>query len=288
MSIMSEERLGQEPEEKSWLEKIADVFSGEPKSRDDLHDLLVEAEHNEIIDRDALKIMEGALHVGDMQVREIMVARAQMEVIKADEPLQNILPIIIETAHSRYPVIGESADEVLGILLTKDLLPHILQGTDHFDIKAVLRPTVFVPESKRLNVLLREFRESRNHMALVIDEYGGVAGLVTIEDVLEEIVGDIEDEYDVEEEGNIKRVSETDFLVKALTPIEDFNETLQADLSDDEVDTIGGLLLRKLGHLPQRGEVVAIGRFQFKVMQADKRQVHMLRVTPLHYHDETG
>ena len=285
---MSEDRVGQEHEEKSWLEKIADVFSGEPKSRDDLHDLLVEAEHNEIIDRDALKIMEGALHVGDMQVREIMVARAQMEVIQADEPLQNILPIIIESAHSRYPVIGEGTDDVLGILLSKDLLPQVLKGTDHFDIKKLLRPAVFVPESKRLNVLLREFRENRNHMAIVIDEYGGVAGLVTIEDVLEEIVGDIEDEYDVEEVGNIKRVSDTDFVVKALTPIEDFNETLNAELSDDEVDTIGGLVLRKLGHLPQRGEVTAIDRFQFKIMHADNRQIHLLRVSPLHFHDETG
>lgn len=285
---MSEDRFSQEPEEKSWLEKIADVFSGEPKSRDDLRDLLTEAERNEIIDRDALKIMEGALHVGDMQVREIMVARAQMEVIKAEEPLQNILPIIIESAHSRYPVIGESVDDVLGILLSKDLLPQVLKGTDHFDIKKLLRPAVFVPESKRLNVLLREFRENRNHMAIVIDEYGGVAGLVTIEDVLEEIVGDIEDEYDIEEDGNIKRVSETDFLVKALTPIEDFNETLQAELNDDEVDTIGGLVLRKLGHLPQRGEITAIDRFQFKVVNADNRQIHLLRVSPLHYRDETG
>ncbi|HET8710624.1 MAG TPA: transporter associated domain-containing protein [Spongiibacteraceae bacterium] len=285
---MAEDRISQEPEEKSWLEKIADVFSGEPKSRDDLHDLLVEAEHNEIIDRDALKIMEGALHVGDMQVREIMVASAQMEVIKADEPLQNILPIIINSAHSRYPVIGESKDEVLGILLSKDLLPHVLKGTDEFDIKKLMRPAVCVPESKRLNVLLREFRENRNHMAIVIDEYGGVAGLVTIEDVLEEIVGDIEDEYDVEEEGNIRRISDTDFLVKALTPIEDFNDELNADLSDDEVDTIGGLLLRKLGHLPQRGEIAAIDRFQFKVMNADKRQIHLLRVTQLPYRDETG
>lgn len=288
MSIMSEDRLGQDAEEKSWLEKIADVFSGEPKSRDDLHDLLVEAERNEIIDRDALKIMEGALHVGDMQVREIMVARSQMEVIESDESLHDVLPRIIKTAHSRYPVIGEGSDDVLGILLTKDLMPHILKGTADFDIKKILRPAVFIPESKRLNVLLREFRENRNHMAIVIDEYGGVAGLVTIEDVLEEIVGDIEDEYDVEDENNIKRVSDTDYIVKALTPIEDFNETLNANLDDDEVDTIGGLLLRKLGHLPQRGEITAIDRFQFKVMNADKRQIHLLRVSPLHFDDKTG
>ncbi|MDB6063785.1 MAG: magnesium/cobalt efflux protein [Verrucomicrobiaceae bacterium] len=286
---MSDEKTGQESEEKSWFEKIADVFSGEPKSRDDLHEILDEAEHNEIIDRDALKIMEGALHVGDMQVREVMVARAQMEVIKADEPLGKILPGIIATAHSRYPVIGESVDEVLGILLTKDLLPQILkEDRDSFDIKTLLRPSVFVPESKRLNVLLREFRENRNHMAIVIDEYGGVAGLVTIEDVLEEIVGNIEDEYDIEVDTNIRQVSDTDFIVKALTPIEDFNEQFNSDLSDGEVDTIGGFILRKLGHLPQRGELAAFNGYQFKVVNADKRQIHLLRVSPLHYDDETG
>ena len=286
---MSEEKTGHDNEEKSWLEKIADVFSGEPKSRDDLHEILDEAEHNEIIDRDALKIMEGALHVGDMQVREVMVARAQMEVIKSDEPLAKILPAIISTAHSRYPVIGEGIDEVLGILLTKDLLPQILrEDSDNFDIKSLLRPAVFVPESKRLNVLLREFRENRNHMAIVIDEYGGVAGLVTIEDVLEEIVGNIEDEYDIEVDTNIRAVSDSDFVVKALTPIDDFNEHFHCELSDDEVDTIGGLILRKLGHLPQRGEVTAIKGFQFKVVNADRRQIHLLRVSPLHYDDETG
>jgi len=286
---MSDDRSGHDHEDKSWLEKIADVFSGDPKSRDDLHDILAEAERNEIIDRDALKIMDGALHVGDMQVREIMVARAQMEVIKADEPLEKILPIIINSKHSRYPVIGETVDQVLGILLTKDLLPQILHASGaNFDIKSLLRPTVFVPESKRLNVLLREFRENRNHMAIVIDEYGGVAGLVTIEDVLEEIVGDIEDEYDVEDDTNIRRISDADFIVKALTPIEDFNEQFNTELDDDEVDTIGGLLLRKLGHLPKRGEITAIENFQFKVMNADNRQIHLLRVTPLKYHDETG
>lgn len=286
---MSDDKSGHEHEEKSWLEKIADIFSGEPKSRDDLHDILVEAERNEIIDRDALKIMDGALHVGDMQVREIMVARAQMEVIKAEAPLEKILPIIISSKHSRYPVIGESIDQVLGILLTKDLLPQILHASgDSFDIKALLRPVVCVPESKRLNVLLREFRENRNHMAIVIDEYGGVAGLVTIEDVLEEIVGDIEDEYDVEDDTNIRRVSDADFIVKALTPIADFNEQFNTELDDDEVDTIGGLVLRKLGHLPQRGEITAIENFQFKVMNADSRQIHLLRVAPLRYRDETG
>jgi magnesium and cobalt transporter len=286
---MAEDRSSQDNGDKTWLEKIADVFSGEPKSRDDLHEILRGAEHDEIIDRDALKIMEGALHVGDMQVREIMIARAQMEVIKADLPLSKILPTIIDSGHSRYPVIGDSADEVLGILLAKDLLPQILNGnSDNFDIKSLLRPAVCVPESKRLNVLLREFRENRNHMAIVIDEYGGTAGLVTIEDVLEEIVGEIEDEYDVEDETNIRQISETDFIIKALTPIEDFNEQFHSELSDEEVDTIGGLVLRNLGHLPQRGEIAAIEHFQFKVLNADNRQIHLLRVSPLPLRDDTG
>jgi magnesium and cobalt transporter len=286
---MADDRSSQDNGDKTWLEKIADVFSGEPKSREDLHDILSKAEQDEIIDRDALKIMEGALHVGDMQAREIMIARAQMEVIKADLPLAKILPTIIESGHSRYPVIGDNADEVLGILLAKDLLPQILNGDrENFDIRSLLRPVVCVPESKRLNVLLREFREKRNHMAIVIDEYGGTAGLVTIEDVLEEIVGEIEDEYDVEEESNIRRVSPTDFIVKALTPIEDFNEQFHRDLSDDEVDTIGGLVLRNLGHLPQRGETADIDIFQFKVLNADNRQIHLLRVSPLPLQDHTG
>ncbi len=186
-------------------------------------------------------------------------------------------------------MVGETLDEVLGILLAKDLLPQLLEKDhDNFDIKKLLRPAVFVPESKRLNVLLREFRENRYHMAIVIDEYGGVAGLVTIEDVLEEIVGDIEDEYDVEDDTNIKQVSATDYIIKALTPIEDFNEEFHTEFSDEEYDTIGGMILHELGHLPQRNEVIAIGPFQFKVLNADNRQIHLLRMTPLPAQDETG
>ncbi len=285
---MAEDRPSQETD-RTWIEKIAHVFSVDPKSRDDLHELLIEAQRNEIIDADALKIMEGALHVGDMQVREIIIPRSQMDVIKADQALGKTLPKIIETAHSRYPVVGETLDEVLGILLAKDLLPQLLQKEhDDFDIKTLLRPAVFVPESKRLNVLLREFRENRNHMAIVIDEYGGVAGLVTIEDVLEQIVGDIEDEYDVEDDTNIKQVSATDYIIKALTPIEDFNEQFHADFSDEEFDTIGGIILHQLGHLPQRNEVAVIGAFEFKVLNADSRQIHLLRMTPLSLQDGTG
>lgn len=276
---MSEDRSS-EPEEKSWLEKISHAFSSEPKCRNDLLDVLKVAQHNEVIDGDALKIIDGAMQVSEMQVREIMIPRSQMTVIKADQHLGDVLPLIIKTAHSRYPVIGENIDEMLGILLAKDLLPQILQNdADEFDITALLRPATVVPESKRLNVLLREFREKRNHMALVIDEYGGVAGLVTIEDVLEEIVGEIEDEHDVEPDTFIKQLAENDYIVKALTPIDDFNEQFDADFSEEEFDTIGGIILQKFGHLPRRNEVTTVGGFEFKVLNADNRQVHLLRMS---------
>lgn len=278
---MADDRPEQE-HEKSWIEKLAHVFSGEPKNREDLHDVLVEAQANDIVDADALHIMEGALHVGDMQVQDIMVPRAQMDAIKSDLPLCKILPRIIETGHSRYPVIGETSDDVLGILLAKDLLPQLLESeSDSFDIKTLLRPTVFVPESKRLNVLLREFRQNRYHMAIVIDEYGSVAGLVTIEDVLEEIVGDIEDEYDVDEDSNIRQVSESDYIIKALTPIEDFNKAFNSNFSDEDCDTLGGLILQQIGRLPLRGEAARLGNFEFRVLNADPRQIHLLRMTPL-------
>jgi magnesium and cobalt transporter len=271
-----------EPEAKSWLEKITDAFSSEPKSRDDLLDILTVAQQNEVIDSDALNIIDGAMHVSEMQVREIMVPRTQMTIIKAEQPLSELLPQIISTAHSRYPVIGESTDEVLGILLAKDLLPQILENNaDQFNITPLLRPATVVPESKRLNVLLREFRENRNHMAIVIDEYGGVAGLVTIEDVLEEIVGEIEDEHDVEPDSFIKQLADNDYIIKALTPIDDFNSQFDASFSDEEFDTIGGIILQKFGHLPRRNEVTTVEGFQFKVLNADNRQVHLLRMTAI-------
>lgn len=269
-----------EPESYSWLEKIAHLFSSNPKSREDLLQILKVAQQNDVIDADALTIIEGAMQVSEMQVREIMIPRAQMNVIKSDQPLSEILPFIIKTAHSRYPVVGESTDEVIGILLAKDLLPQILkENNEECDIKALLRPATVVPESKRLNVLLKEFRENRNHMAIVIDEYGGVAGLVTIEDVLEEIVGEIEDEHDVTSDAYIKKLAENDYIVKALTPIEEFNETFDASFSDDEFDTIGGIILQQFGHLPRRNEVATVDGFTFKVLNADSRQVHLLRMS---------
>ena len=224
--------------------------------------------------------MEGALSVSDMQVRDIMIPRAQMTVIKIDAELNEALPQIIHAAHSRFPVIDDNLDNVVGILLAKDLLPLILEREHRFDLRDLLRPAVVVPESKRLNVLLREFRQNRNHMAIVIDEYGGVAGLVTIEDVLEEIVGEIEDETDVDEGRDIRRISPTDFFVKAQTPIDDFNEHFGVQFSDEEFDTIGGLVVNAFGHVPTRNETTYLDRFEFKVVSADQRRLISLRVTP--------
>jgi len=275
---MSEERNG---DERGLLGRIAQVFSSEPRSRADIQEILRLAVDNDIIDADAQSIIEGAMEVADMQARDIMIPRPQMEVIKAEASLEEILPQITRSGHSRYPVIGENADDVLGILLTKDLLPQILEdNADSFDIRSLLRQTVVVPESKRLNVLLREFRENRNHMAIVIDEYGGVAGLVTIEDVLEEIVGEIEDETDETEDQFIRRISDDDFFVRALTPIEDFNEYFDVDLSDEDFDTIGGLVMHAFGHVPTRNEITQIEGFEFKVINADQRKIHSLRLRP--------
>ncbi len=276
---MSDDRSGSDAGDKSWIEKIAQAFAGEPRNRDDLIDVLRIARQNEVIDSDVLGIIEGAMNVGDMQAREIMVPRPQMVVIKGDQPFQEILSTIIKTAHSRYPVIGENADEVLGILLAKDLLPQLLkENPDQVDLISILRPATLVPESKRVNVLLRDFREKRNHMAVVIDEYGGVAGLVTIEDVLEQIVGEIEDEYDEEHDAFIRKIADNDYIVKALTPIDEFNEAFKTEFSDDEFDTIGGIILQQLGHLPSRNEVATVERCEFKVINADNRQIHLLRL----------
>lgn len=279
---MSDDRPGNDSGDKSWINKIAELFSSEPHTRSDLQDILALAVDNEIIDSDARSIMEGAMEVSDMQARDIMIPRTQMVVIKEDTPMEEILSHIIQSAHSRYPVVGDSLDEISGILLAKDLLPQILcKDQSEFKISEILRPTVAVPESKRLNVLLREFRENRNHMAIVIDEYGGVAGLVTIEDVLEEIVGEIEDETDAEADHFIRKITEDDFFVKALTPIDDFNEYFGTSFSDEDYDTIGGLVIQALGHMPTRNETATIDRFEFQVINADQRKIHSLRMRPL-------
>jgi magnesium and cobalt transporter len=268
--------------QRSWRERISQALLAEPKDREQLLGLLRDAQRRALFDADALAMIEGVLQVSEMQARDIMIPRSQMEVLNRDSSLEQMLPAIVDTGHSRFPVIGESRDEVLGILLAKDLLRYFVAGNEEaFNIREVLRPAVFIPESKRLNVLLKEFRANRNHIAIVVDEYGGVAGMVTIEDVLEQIVGEIEDEHDLDEDYYIRKHSATHFTVKALTPVEDFNEYFEAGFSDEEFDTIGGLLVHEFGHLPKRGETVTIDRFLFKVLRADNRRVHMLHLSVL-------
>ena len=254
----------------------------EPFDNEQLIDLLRAAQHRNLFDVDALAMLEGVLHVDDMQVRDIMIPRSQVVFLERDASPDVLLQTIVESGHSRFPVIGESRDEVVGVLLAKDMLLYAFEHTGPVvNLREVLRPAVFVPESKRLNVLLKEFRSSRNHMAIVVDEYGGVAGMVTIEDVLEQIVGEIEDEHDVEEDYTIRRHSEMHYTIKALTPIEDFNEHFGKNFSDDEFDTIGGLVVHHIGHLPKRGERIVIDNLLFKVLRADNRRVHMLQLTVL-------
>lgn len=269
-----------EKQDRSWLDKLLHAFSAEPKSREELLDIIKDAADNQLLDQEALSIIEGALDVSSLQAREIMVPRSQIVAVRIDDSPQEFLPKIIESGHSRFPVIGESADDIRGILLAKDLLRLLLDNQQNFNLENILRPANIVPESKRVNVLLREFREKRYHMALVIDEYGGISGLLTIEDILEEIVGDIEDETDEEASDDfIKKVSETDYIVKALTPIEEFNEYFHSGLSEEDFDTIGGILMQQFGHLPKRNEVAVIDNFQFRVLYADNRQIHLLRLT---------
>ncbi|HTF85935.1 MAG TPA: transporter associated domain-containing protein [Cellvibrio sp.] len=269
-----------EKQDRSWLDKLLHAFSAEPKSREELLDIIKDAANNQLLDQEALSIIEGAMDVSSLQAREIMVPRSQIVAVRIDDTPQEFLPKIIESGHSRFPVIGESADDIRGILLAKDLLRLLLDNQQDFNLENILRPANIIPESKRVNVLLREFREKRYHMALVIDEYGGISGLLTIEDILEEIVGDIEDETDEEVSDDfIKRVGETDYIVKALTPIEEFNEFFGSGLSEDDFDTIGGILMQEFGHLPKRNEVAMIDNFQFRVLYADNRQIHLLRLT---------
>lgn len=252
---------------------------GEPQNREQLVELLRDAEQRNLLNPDALSMIEGVLQVSEMQVRDIMIPRSQMVIIERDSQLDELMPVVVKAAHSRYPVIGENKDEVVGMLLAKDMLPFTAGGeAEKFNMRNILRPAVFVPESKRLDVLLKEFRASRNHMAIVVDEYGGVAGLVTIEDVLEQIVGEIEDEHDFDETAAILKLNDNEFTVKALTEIDEFNEYFGTDYSDEEFDTIGGLVMNSFGYVPKRNEIVALGDLQFRVMRADKRRVHLLKV----------
>lgn len=269
-------------QERSWIDRLLHSFSNnEPQSREELLEIIKDAASKKLLDDEALEIIEGALSVSNLQVREIMVPRPQMVVIKHDESPQDFLPKIIESCHSRFPVVGESIDDIRGILLAKDLLPWLLDRDKHFDLESILRPANIIPESKRLNVLLKEFREKRYHMAIIIDEYGGISGLVTIEDILEEIVGEIEDETDDDEDDFIRKVSDTDYIIKALTPIEDFNEYFESNFDDNDFDTIGGIITQAFGHMPHRNEVVELKDFRFRILYADNRQLHLIRLTRL-------
>lgn len=278
---MNEDRSQSEPGHRSWLERLGLALLGEPKDREELVEMLREAQQRHILDLDALGMIEGVMQVSEMQVRDIMIPRGQMVVVEQDWNVERLLAEVIESGHSRFPVIGESRDDVVGILIVKDLLRYFAVGNNTFDFREVLRPAKFIPESKRLNMLLKEFRSTHLHMAIVVDEYGGVAGLVTIEDVLEQIVGEIDDEHDNdEEEGSfIRQHGERIYLIKALTPVEDFNAHFSADFSDDKADTVGGLVMMELGHLPKRGETVNLGAFHFRVLRADNRRLHLLEMT---------
>ena len=258
------------------------LLAQEPSNREGLIEILRNAENRNLLDADALLMIEGALHVSETHVRDIMVPRVQMIIIDNNAKPEEILKSVVESGHSRFPVIGDSSDEIEGILLAKDLLNYYADPDKNFDIKDVMRPTVFIPESKRLNVLLREFRMSRNHMAIVVDEYNGVAGLVTIEDVIEEIIGEIEDEHDHEDnEININTHDNNRYTVKALTPISEFNEFFNTEIPDNEYDTVGGFVINTFGYLPKRGEIIDFERFNIKILRADKRRVHLILFTQI-------
>ncbi len=267
-----------EPDSKpGLLERLSALLLREPEDREQLISLLHSAYERNLLDAEALSMMEGVIQVSERQVREIMLPRAQMDVIDISEPPEQFIPFVIETAHSRFPVIDGNKDNIIGILLAKDLLRYY--AGEEFEVRDMLRPAVFVPESKRLNVLLRDFRSNRNHIALVVDEYGGVCGMVTIEDVLEQIVGEIEDEYDFDEdEDNIISVGHDTWRVKAATEIEDFNQALGSEFSDEEYDTVGGLVLKAAGQLPKRGTHVTIGDMNFTVLRVDSRRLYSLLV----------
>jgi magnesium and cobalt transporter len=269
---------------RSLLDRLSHALLGEPATRNDLIDVLRDSAKRDLLDRDSLDMIEGVLQVSEMKVRDIMVPRSQMDVVDKNSPPEGYLPMLIESGHSRFPMVDGDKDKVVGILLAKDLLRYLFldkKKRAQFNVHDMLRPAVFVPESKRLNVLLREFRTSRNHMAIVVDEYGGVAGLVTIEDVLEQIVGEIADEYDIEDDVMIMPRDGGEYVVKALVTLTDFNTRLNSQLAHEEIDTVGGLVMSRLGHVPRRGEKIEIDSWRFEVLRADSRRVYLLKVTPV-------
>lgn len=263
---------------RNWLDRIGQALLGEPKDITQLIELLRDAEQRSLLDADALRMIEGVLQVSEMRVEEIMIPRSTMVTIDKDASLESILPVVIQSAHSRFPVIGESKDEVVGILLAKDLLQYKREDFDRFSLKDIIRPAIFIPESKRLDILLNEFRKNRHHLAIVVDEYGGVNGMVTIEDVLEQIVGDIEDEHDFKEDPVIKKHKEDNYSIKAQTPIVEFNQYFDLNFDENEFDTIGGLVVKEFGYLPKRGETIDIEGIPFTVLRANRRRVQLLKM----------
>jgi magnesium and cobalt transporter len=264
---------------KGWVDRISQLFSGEPQDQEDLLEILREAKEKRLLDSDALTMIEGVLQVNQMQVRDIMIPRVQMVVVPNDAELDTILPLVTEFNHSRYPVIDGDRSKVIGVLLAKDLLAHLTKNTKLL-VKDIMRPAYVVPESKRLNVLLKELRTNGNHMAIVVDEYGQTAGIVSIEDVLEQIVGEIEDEHDdQEDEAYILRRNEREFMIKALTPIEEFDEYFSTNLTTDEYDTVGGFVVSQLEHMPKKGETLKVDRLHFEVIRADTRRVHLVKLS---------
>lgn len=266
------------PHRKRWVDRISQLFSGEPQDLEDLLEILREARTNRLLDTDALTMIEGVLHVNQMQVRDIMIPRVQMVVVPNDAELDTILPLVTEFNHSRYPVIDGDRSKVVGVLLAKDLLAHLSRNSNVL-VKDIMRPAYVVPESKRLNVLLKELRTNGNHMAIVVDEYGQTAGLVSIEDILEQIVGEIEDEHDnQEDEGYIFRRSNHEYMIKALTPIEEFDDYFSTQLATDEYDTLGGFIVSQLEHMPKKGESLVVDKMRFEVIRADTRRVHLVKL----------
>jgi len=266
--------------QRSWKERIGQALMGEPQDREELVQVMRDAEKRNLLGPDALAMIEGVLQVSELQVRDIMIPRSQIVFISKEADLKDIYPCVIESSHSRFPVQDPETSKVAGILLAKDLLSYAIgDDSQKFDVKDVMRPAIFVPESKRLNVMLHEFRANRNHMAIVVDEYGSVGGLITIEDVLEQIVGEIEDEHDFEEEAFILQRNDHEYNIKALTDIDDFNEYFGTSYADDDFDTVAGLVIKSFGHVPESGETIQIDNFLFEVLRADNRRVHLLRMT---------
>nr|WP_058483432.1 transporter associated domain-containing protein [Legionella spiritensis] len=271
--------MNKEDESSSWFMRLKQILQVEPQNKDELIALLRDAQIRALIDSETLDMIEGVIQFSQMRVRDIMLPKKQMTCVSQHDSLQQVIDIVTRSGHSRFPVTGDSSDEIIGILHAKDLLRYQAENNNQIDLHDIVRMATFVPESKRLDLLLSEFRTNRNHMALVVDEYGAVSGFVTIEDIIEQIIGDIEDEFDIDEEAYIKEHGDSQYIVKAHTPIEEFNEQLGARFSDETYDTIGGIVMNKFGYLPKRGEVIIIDQFEFKVINADARRIKLLACT---------